>query len=163
MWSSNRRTALLGLAAVLAGCGFTPAYGPRSTGGRLIGAVELATPETDNGYTLRQRLQDHIGPLDEVRYTLAVKLAASEDQVAVTTQGSTRRYNVIGTAIYTLTDRVTGTVEAEGKVSSFTSYAATGTTAATLAAERDAYRRLMVILADEIMDRLLLASPEVPA
>jgi LPS-assembly lipoprotein len=42
-----------------------------------------------------------------------------------------------------------------GSVDNFTGYSATGTTVATLAAERDAQERLMTILADQIVTRLL--------
>ena len=42
-----------------------------------------------------------------------------------------------------------------GKVQSFTSYATTGTTVATMTAETDAYKRLMVILADQVVTRLM--------
>ena len=38
----------------------------------------------------------------------------------------------------------------QGKIQHFTSYSATGTTVATLAAKRDAEVRLMIILADQI-------------
>ena len=41
-----------------------------------------------------------------------------------------------------------------GTVQSFTSYSATGSTIATLAAQRDARARLMQILADQIAQRL---------
>jgi LPS-assembly lipoprotein len=44
-----------------------------------------------------------------------------------------------------------------GSVDNFTSYSATGTTVATLAAERDAQERLMIQLADQIFVRLASA------
>ena len=49
-----------------------------------------------------------------------------------------------------------------GRTDSFTSYSATGSTAATQAAERDARRRLMVILADRVIDRLLIDADTLP-
>ncbi|MBL3565900.1 hypothetical protein JMM59_12930, partial [Rhodovulum sulfidophilum] len=51
-----------------------------------------------------------------------------------------------------------GSVVQSGEVDSFTAYSATGSTVATRTAERDAYRRLMVILADEMVTRLLAGS-----
>ena len=44
-----------------------------------------------------------------------------------------------------------------GTVNNFTAYSATGSTVATLAAERDALERLMVILGDQITTRLFAA------
>ncbi len=52
-----------------------------------------------------------------------------------------------------------GRVAAKGRVESFTSYSATGSTVATLAAETDAATRLMQILADQIATRLIAAAP----
>ena len=57
-----------------------------------------------------------------------------------------------------LTERATGTRVAGGTVDSFTSYSATGSTVAGLAAEEDAYLRLMRLLADQIVSRLLATS-----
>ena len=49
-----------------------------------------------------------------------------------------------------------------GNVDSFTGYSATGTTVATRAAERDAYERLMTILADQIVTRLEAGAGALP-
>ncbi|WP_172327096.1 LPS assembly lipoprotein LptE [Mangrovicoccus sp. HB161399] len=153
-----RRALLAGAAAALAGCGFTPVYGPGGSGSALDRAVILDTPATSNGFTLRQRLQDRLGPPDQPRYRLGVTVQTASKRVAVTRNQDTRRYNLIGQAQYVLTS-LDGTVVAKGGFDSFNSYSATGTTVATQAAERDAYRRLMVILADGILDRLFLAVP----
>jgi LPS-assembly lipoprotein len=47
-------------------------------------------------------------------------------------------------------------------VQSFTAYSATGSTVAGLAAEEDAATRLMRILADQIVARLIAASASLP-
>lgn len=159
---SDRRTALLGIfgaVAVLAGCGFTPVYAPGGTGDALDHAVRLVTPETDDGFTLRQQLQERFGAPITPRYALTVTISTSESRVAVTREQDTNRYNVLGNAVYELVSTTDGRPVAQGSVNNFTSYAATGTTVATLAAERDAYDRLMVILADAIVDRLYLTLP----
>ena len=49
-----------------------------------------------------------------------------------------------------------------GRVQSFTAYSATGSTVAQLAAEEDAGLRLMRILADQIVARLIAASASLP-
>ena len=50
-----------------------------------------------------------------------------------------------------------GTTITSGSVSGFTGYSTTGTTVATEAAEADAEERLAVLLADQIMARLMAA------
>ena len=57
-----------------------------------------------------------------------------------------------------LTNRATKARVTGGQVKSFTSYSATGSTVAGLAAQEDAARRLMRILADQITARLLATS-----
>ena len=47
-------------------------------------------------------------------------------------------------------------VEADGRVTAFTGYSATGSTVATAAAQRDAEARLAVILADMIVAQVLM-------
>jgi len=62
----------------------------------------------------------------------------------------------VGVAGYALSD-TTGTVLTSGTVNSFTGYSATGNTTVSLASERDARERLMIILGDQITARLLAA------
>ena len=54
-------------------------------------------------------------------------------------------------------------VLATGQVDNFTSYSASGTTVATLAAQRDAEARLMVILADQVINKLTAEAANLPA
>jgi LPS-assembly lipoprotein len=67
------------------------------------------------------------------------------------------RFNLLGSVAYSLRDLSTGATLTTGEVTSFTGYSATGTTVAVQAAERDAEARLMVILADQLLTRLLAA------
>ncbi|MBE3640133.1 LPS assembly lipoprotein LptE [Mangrovicoccus algicola] len=159
--AASRRALLGGAAAALAalaGCGFTPVHAPGGSGAALANAVILETPRDSDGFTMRQQLQDRLGPPVTPRYRLTVTTETSTKRVALTRNQDTRRYNVIGTAQYVLRD-LDGQVVTSGSYDSFNSYSATGTTVATRAAETDAYRRLMVILADGILDRLYLAVP----
>ena len=59
---------------------------------------------------------------------------------------------------WALADLATGARLTGGRVDNFTSYSATGSTVASLAAEEDASLRLMRILADQIVARLLATS-----
>lgn len=158
LWS-RRHLLWAGGAASLAACGYAPVYGPGGTGGILDGAVRLTTPKTVEGFTLRQQLEDRFGPPSTPRFELVVGLRTSEERAGVTTDQSTTRYNVLGTANFTLKSLDGGAVLAADAVRSFTSYSATGTPLATRAAQKDAYARLMVILADGIVSRLLLTRP----
>ena len=66
--------------------------------------------------------------------------------------------HLIGAADFTLVEAGTGRTITTGRVEDFVGYSATGTTVATVAAQRDAQERLMTILADQIVLRLQAAN-----
>lgn len=153
MWLSKTRALLV--VAALAGCGFTPVYGPNGAASGLRGTVEVEEPDNRAEYHLVVRLEERLGQPSAPAYDLAYKIETRTEQIGITPDQETLRYNVTGFADYALTDRATGEEVTAGRVTSFTAYSATGSTVATLAADRDAERRLMVILADQIVTRLL--------
>ncbi len=75
--------------------------------------------------------------------------------MAITPENAVLRYNLTGRVDWTLTDIATQTRVSGGRVENFTSYSATGSTVAGLAAEEDAAYRLMRIMADQIVTRML--------
>ena len=155
MWWSDRRTILLGLTA-LAGCGFTPVYGPGSTASTLRDRVQITAPATIDGYALLQALRDRLGNSAAPIYDLSVTLTITEVPAATTPAGSTTRYTLPGSASFILSGQ-NGTPLVTGTVDSFTSYSATGSTVATSAAQTDARARLAIILAEQIVTRLSVA------
>lgn len=159
----SRRAALLGAGALalLAGCGFQPVYGPGGAGNRLFGKVRARDPVTYQDFAFNRRLDERLGGEGDL-YDLDYRLSVGVVAQAITPDEVTTRYSLNGTADFALKDRA-GTVLAEGRVSSFTSYSTTGTTIATLAAEGDARERLALMLADQVVTRLLAASVRLPA
>lgn len=151
----HRRTALLGFLT-LAGCGFAPVH--RNDSG-LRGMIQFETDSSVAGFRLRERLDERLGPTVTPRYQLTVTLLDRRRTSAITAEGDTTRFNVIGTANWVLTDTSTGARLETGKVETFTSYGTTGSTVATQAAESDAIARLSVALADVIVSRLLIMAP----
>ena len=150
----SRRFAILGLLA-LGGCGFAPVYGP---GSGLRDAIAFETDDSVVGYRLRVQLERRLGLASAPRYVLQVTQSQSQRSAAISSDGDTTRYNLTGTARWTLKDSATGAQVESGEVDSFTSYSATGSTTATQAAKTGAAARLSVILADMIADHLLLLS-----
>ncbi len=156
MSSFDRRAILLSLAA-LAGCGLTPVYGRGASALALRGGVEVSTPDSREAFRLKARIEDRLGPPQSAPYRLDVTLALTQVPVGVSTGQDITRYTLRGKADYVLTEVATGTIIDHGQVENFTGYSATGTSVATLAADRDARDRLSVILADQIIARLLIA------
>ncbi|MYM55497.1 LPS assembly lipoprotein LptE [Thalassovita mangrovi] len=160
MWLSDRRHFLLTLgAAALTGCGFAPVYAPSGSGNALLGTIAVDAPETRDEQILVREIETRLGRPSVTRYQLGYTLDISEERMAISATNITTRFNLVGRAQFTLTDAGSGLVMTQGSVEQFTGYSATGTTVATLAAERDAHERLAKILADQIVTRLIAASP----
>ena len=164
MSSCNRRRFLLALAAgpALAGCGFAPAYGPGGSANALQGAVLVETPDSRETYLLTRQIEDRLGRAPAAKYGLSYSLTFTEERMAISATNITSRFNVVGKVTYALRDLTSDEVLTTGTVNSFTGYSTTGSTVATLAAQRSAHERLAVILADQIVTRLIAHSPNLP-
>jgi len=160
MLSFSRRT-LLFLPLALTACGFTPVYAPGGTASALRGKVEVAAPESIDTFRLVQNLEERLGQPDLPIYDLSLTLKTRAQGQAITESNETTRFSLVGTVEYVLLAKASGDIVASGSVDNFTGYSATGSTVETLAAERDARVRLMVILADQITTRLY-ATADIP-
>lgn len=160
----DRRAVLLGGAAALAGCGFTPVYGPQGAGGRLAGQIALAEPDTPRAYLFARRFEDRMGRAGpSAAFLLRPGLSVRSDGLGTTSTGSTTRFRLTGTANYALFRAGEEEPALDGRTTAFTGYSTTGSTVATQAARRDAEARLMTILADQVIDALLLSAERLPA
>ena len=157
---NRRRFGVVLAAAALAGCGFTPVYGPDGTGAALLGQLSLDPPQERNDYLLQRRIEERLGQATAGAWRLSTQIKTDDIGLGFTTDGDITRYNINGTTDYTLRRTGSSEIFRQGKIQHFTSYSATGTTVATLAAKRDAEVRLMTILADQIIDQLLIISED---
>ncbi len=150
----NRRFIIALPLLVLAACGFQPVYGPGGTGTALQNAVQVDAPNDAYSYTLVREIETRLGRAASPRYALALTVDTSEEGLAIDSEDNTTRYNLVGKVEFALRNLSSGQIEVSGNVENFTGYSATGSTVATLAAERDAQKRLMVMLADQLVTRL---------
>ena len=160
LFYNRRRFGVVLAAAALAGCGFTPVYGPDGTGAALLGQLSLDPPQDRNDYLLQRRIEERLGQATAGAWRLSTQIKTEDIGLGFTTDGDITRYNINGTTDYTLRRTGSSEIFRQGKIQHFTSYSATGTTVATLAAKRDAEVRLMTILADQIIDQLLIISED---
>lgn len=153
---SDRRRLVLALAAagLVAGCGFAPAYGPGGVAEGLQGQIAVDAPDTRNAFALVERLEARLGRAGAAPYRLSYRIETESDALGITTEQETTRYNLTGKLRYQLRD-LDGGVLNSGDISAFSAYSATGSTLATLTAQRDAEGRLMVMLADQLVTRLI--------
>jgi len=158
--SLSRRTLLIALPLVLAACGFSPVYGPGGAGAGLQGSILVAEPQDHNGFVFVARLERRLGQPQNAPYLLDFRLTTRSDGVGVTPAQEITRYNLFGTVNYTVTDRATNAVVFSGAESNFTGYSATSLIVGSQSVNRDANERLMTILADQIVTRLIATSPD---
>ncbi|MDO7707964.1 MAG: hypothetical protein MUQ02_01495, partial [Paracoccaceae bacterium] len=72
------------------------------------------------------------------------------------------RFNVLGRVSWSLLDLTGNQIVASGNVNNFSSYSATGSTVAELAAKEDASLRLMRMLADQVLLEMIANSQKLP-
>ena len=129
-------------------------------GRSLQGKIAFDTPETPDTYVLVRYLEERMGRSDAAAYGLSYSLSVREEGLAVTASQVIARQNVLGEMSFALRDLSDNTVVSSGKVSGMTGYSTTGSTVSTRAAQNDAHERLMIILADRMINQLLLTFPE---
>ncbi|MBC7133475.1 MAG: hypothetical protein H5U16_10265 [Roseovarius sp.] len=162
MSSSDRRLFLLSGLAMLAGCGFAPAYAPGGGGAALMDRIEIAPPDTRAGFLLTRELETRIGRPANARHVLTPAISLRRQAVSIDRSNITLRYNLLGRVDYTVQDRETEAIVARGTVENFTGYSTFGTPVANEAAERDAEARLMTMLADQLVTRLAATLRDLP-
>jgi len=155
-----RRLFLALTLATLAACGFTPVYAPGGVADALRGAILVAEPADRKAFVLVSRLEERLGQPQSPPYLLTYKIETTDEGVGITPSQATTRFNILGRVDYVLTDRATKAQVAAGKVENFTGYSATGSIVGTISATADANERLMVILADQIVSRLIATAPD---
>ena len=154
MWLFSRRGFFLATLA-LAGCGFEPVNGVNSKSQMLRNTVLVQAPTNWVEFELVRNLETQLGQAVSKLYDLKYKLSVDEDIVVVSAAQEINRFSLVGLLEYSLVDSG-GVVLLTETAKSFTGYSATGTTVATQRSKRDAYDRLMVILAKQVSNSLLI-------
>ncbi len=148
------------LATGHAACGFTPVYAPGGAGDGLRGSLLVDEPDNRNEFTFVSRLEDRLGRARAAPYSLAYLIKTRTEGVGVTPAQETTRYNLFGQATYSVVDRASGAILATGSVNNFTGYSTTSLIVGSQSVTRDANERLMVILADQVVARLIATSSD---
>ena len=121
----------------------------------LRNTVLVQAPTNWVEFELVRNLEVQLGQAVSKLYDLQYKLSVDEDIVVVSAAQEIDRYSLVGLLEYSLIDNG-GVVLLTEITQSFTGYSATGTTVATQRSKRDAYDRLMVILAKQVSNSLLI-------
>lgn len=158
--SSFSRRQFLTLAATplaLSACGFTPIYSDGSAAEKMHGRIALGSFSGIDGFQMREQLETRLGIATSATYRLDVDLKVNSEGLAITQDGSITRYNLSGTAVFTVTELGGNTVYTD-TVTAFTAYNATASAYATRIAEQDANRRMAVTIADRIVTSMAISA-----
>jgi LPS-assembly lipoprotein len=142
-------------ALALAGCDLVPVNGANTKFQLLRNTVLVQAPTNRVEFELVRNLEVQLGQAVSKLYDLKYKLSVDEDIVVVSAAQEINRFSLVGLLEYSLVDSG-GVVLLTETAKSFTGYSATGTTVATQRSKRDAYDRLMVILAKQVSNSLLI-------
>ncbi len=157
MSSFNRRFIFLAPLA-LAACGFEPVYGTGGSAANLRGKIIVDVPTDENSFNMTAHLEQRLGRAVAPTHGLKIDTTIEEEGLAITGSNDITRFNLLGDASFVLRELGTDRVVFSDKVNSFTAYSASQQPVSTLAAERDAERRLMIALADKIVANILSRS-----
>ena len=100
-----------------------------------------------------RNLEVQLGQPTAKHYDLRYTLTVDEQVIVVSAAQEINRFSLVGVLNFSLVD-ADGVVFLRETAKSFTGYSATGTTVATERSKRDAYDRLMVILAKQVLNHL---------
>ena len=155
MWLSNRRNFLALSGAFLAGCTLQPANQIQSVD-QILSSITLETPHDRRSFYFRNALEDRLGSSDPMpRYGLSYQLSTAASRSTIAPDGRSLRQQVEGTVTFMLRDLTNHVVVYTQNRRAFVGYSTNGSSAATQAAARDAERRLMQQLADEVIRDLM--------
>ena len=144
---------MIGLA--LAGCTFEPLYKSGSETAGFLQNIKLDAPKDRDSYVLYNRLAERLDGVQGTRYLLSITPRKSEARAGIAADGRAQRKIVTGFADYSIVQIADGKELQSGGVKAFTGYAQNASNVAMLAASNDAYDRLMIHLADKILDALI--------
>jgi LPS-assembly lipoprotein len=125
-----------------------------------MGAVRATDPTDKNSFDFVQHLEERLGRPTKPAYALAYTITTTAIGAGITPDGAITRYNVKGGLDWTLTRLSDQKRMVGGHIDAFTSYSATGSTVAGQTAQSDAYLRLMRLLGDDLVMRLVAASTQ---
>ena len=156
---------MLGLVALgtVSACGFRPAYGPGGAAAGLFGRISLADPGSRDGLTLNNRLIQRLVTATAPLWRLEYDLETSQQVFSASGTGRTQLNGRLQYRLVPLAEDQS--MALRGAVSAFSAYDEGQTSASNtnvlvsnVAAAADARNRLLVQLADRLVEDLIAQS-----
>ena len=140
----------------IASCSFEPAWIAKDNKIKIIWQrVDLREPITSNEFRLNRYLASRIGDAKDAEFSLEYELFTETKRTALSFDGKAYRIRILGEIKFSLLHSEKDTVLLSSSVKDSLGYSDAILAVTDQASERDAYKRLMVLLGDRIVDELL--------
>ena len=154
----NKQNYLLALlfGVLIASCDFEPAWIAKDNKIKVLWQkVNLKEPITSNEFRLNRYLASRIGDAKDAEFSLEYELFTETKRTALSFDGKAYRIRILGEIKFSLLHSEKDTVLLSSSVKDSLGYSDAILAVTDQASERDAYKRLMVLLGDRIVDELL--------
>ena len=154
-----RAAGLFAVAGLLGGCGFRPLYGPPGSKSAALELADISIRGVSDrlDQILRNELIQRLTPFGEPaqpRFDLFIKSAKASSALAIQSNSTITRYNLVINASFVLMERDSDQPIFRGSAGAVGSYDAVRSDFATLTAEQDSARRTVGEVAEEIRAQL---------
>ena len=143
---------------LLGACGFEPVYAQSTSTNSVRNNFDLSAPTDRGTYQFYHNLKGQISDNPQAQYALSYTISQSATNSATDADGKSHRGVLKGSLAYRITRKINGETVKTGDVKGFTSYSALASSVASDAAGRDATKRLMKILSDNLVDELMMVA-----
>ena len=143
---------------LLGACGFEPVYAPSTSTNSVRSNFDLSAPTDRGTYQFYLNLKGQISDNPQAQYALAYTISQSATNAATDADGKSHRGVLKESLAYRITRKINGDTLKTRNVKGFTSYSALASSVASDAAGRDAKKRLMKILSDNLVDELMMVA-----
>ena len=143
---------------LLGACGFEPVYAQSTSTNSVRNNFDLSAPTDRGTYEFHHNLKGQISDNPQAQYALSYTIFQSATNAATDADGKSHRGVLKGSLAYRITRKINGQTVKTENVKGFTSYSALASSVASDAAGRDATKRLMKILSDNLVDELMMVA-----
>ena len=139
-------------------CGFETVYAPSTSTNSVRNNFDLSAPTDRGTYQFYHNLKGQISDNPQAQYALSYTISQSATNAAKDADGKSDRGVLTGSIAYRITQKINGETMKTGSVKGFTSYSTLASSVVRDAAGRDATKRLMKILSDNLVDELTMVA-----
>ena len=144
------------LYVFITGCSFEPAWVAKNQKAKMLWErVDFKEAKTSNEFRLNRYLASRLGKSDDPELLLKYELFTETKRSALSFDGKAFRIRIYGEVKFSLIQNGKNTILLTSSVRDSAAYSDAILAVTDEASERDAYTRLMVLLGDRIVDKLL--------